>query len=72
MAFQSRLYLFYALLNPGKLSEVPALVSHFFDDQDKLNSKMRQTYDGLDLSSSLETLQSTARKWDLEQRDQTK
>ena len=53
---QSSMNVFYAILNPQKLVDVPKLALTFLGDSENLNSEMRKVYDGLDLSSNVDAL----------------
>jgi hypothetical protein len=65
---EASMNLFYAMLNPEKLVDVPKLARNFAKDEKKLNSELQKNYNGLDLSSNLETLLKDA-KWEKELAD---
>ncbi len=48
--------LFYAMMNPDKLVHVPKLARKFAKQDKMLNTELQKNYNGLDLSSNLETL----------------
>jgi hypothetical protein len=64
---EASMNLFYAIMKPEKLVDVPKLARTFVNKDDKkLSSEMRKIYNGLDLSSNLETLLKEARKGEKE------
>jgi chromosome segregation ATPase len=65
---EASMNLFYALMRPEKLVDVPKLARNFAKDEKKLNSELQKSYNGLDLSSNLETLLKGA-KWEKELAD---
>ena len=48
--------LFYAMMNPDKLALVPKLARKFAKQDKMLSAELQKNYNGLDLSSNLETL----------------
>jgi hypothetical protein len=64
---EASMNLFYAIIKPEKLVDVPKLARTFVNQDDKkLSSEMRKNYNGLDLSSNLETLLKEAKKGEKE------
>jgi len=53
---EASMNLFYAMMNPDKLVHVPKLARKFAKQDQMLNTELRKNYNGLDLSSNLETL----------------
>ena len=53
---EASMNLFYAMMNPDKLALVPKLARKFAKQDKMLNAELQKNYNGLDLSSNLETL----------------
>ena len=53
---EASMNLFYAMMNPDKLVHVPKLARKFAKQDQMLNTELQKNYNGLDLSSNLETL----------------
>jgi hypothetical protein len=53
---EASMNLFYAIMNPDKLAHVPKLARKFAKQDKMLSAEMQKNYNGLDLSSNLETL----------------
>ena len=53
---EASMNLFYAMMNPDKLVHVQKLARKFAKQDKMLNTELRKNYNGLDLSSNLETL----------------
>jgi archaellum component FlaC len=53
---EASMNLFYAMMNPDKLVHVPKLARKFAKQDKMLNTELQKNYNGLDLSSNLETL----------------
>lgn len=53
---EASMNLFYAMMNPDKLALVPKLARKFAKQDKMLSAEMQKNYNGLDLSSNLETL----------------
>jgi len=53
---EASMNLFYAMMNPDKLALVPKLARKFAKKDKLLNAELQKNYNGLDLSSNLETL----------------
>lgn len=53
---EASMNLFYAMMNPDKLVHVPTLARKFAKQDKMLNTELQKNYNGLDLSSNLETL----------------
>ena len=53
---EASMNLFYAMMNPDKLALVPKLARKFAKQDKMLSAELQKNYNGLDLSSNLETL----------------
>jgi septal ring factor EnvC (AmiA/AmiB activator) len=53
---EASMNLFYAMMNPDKLVHVPKLARKFAKRDEMLNTELQKNYNGLDLSSNLQTL----------------
>ena len=53
---EASMNLFYAMMNPDKLVHVPKLARKFAKQDQMLNTELQKNYNGLDLSSNLQTL----------------
>jgi hypothetical protein len=51
-----KVIIIYAKIRPEKLADLPKLARNFVKDDKKFNSELQKNYNGLDLSSNLETL----------------